>query len=70
MDTALFVVSGGETKDDSTLVCFTESKDKDVCLHYERCKCASQYQFSLFSNDKRTDKIFLCLYRGIFGKEN
>ncbi|KAF7657021.1 hypothetical protein LDENG_00032930 [Lucifuga dentata] len=27
VDTALFVMSAGETKDDSTLVCFTESRD-------------------------------------------
>lgn len=32
MDTALFVMTAGETKEDSTLVCFTESKDKEVCL--------------------------------------
>lgn len=32
VDTALFVMSAGETKEDSTLVCFTESKDKEVCL--------------------------------------
>ncbi|XP_071397135.1 EF-hand calcium-binding domain-containing protein 7 [Centroberyx affinis] len=29
MDTALFVMSAGETKEDSTLVCFTESRDKE-----------------------------------------
>ncbi|XP_034035440.1 EF-hand calcium-binding domain-containing protein 7-like isoform X1 [Thalassophryne amazonica] len=29
VDTALFVTSAGETKDNSTLVCFTESKDKE-----------------------------------------
>nr|XP_020458468.1 EF-hand calcium-binding domain-containing protein 7 [Monopterus albus] len=29
VDTALFVTSAGETKEDSTLVCFTESKDKE-----------------------------------------
>ncbi|XP_044056150.1 EF-hand calcium-binding domain-containing protein 7 [Siniperca chuatsi] len=29
VDTALFVMSAGETKEDSTLVCFTESKDKE-----------------------------------------
>ncbi|XP_069009263.1 EF-hand calcium-binding domain-containing protein 7 [Embiotoca jacksoni] len=29
VDTALFVLSAGETKEDSTLVCFTESKDKE-----------------------------------------
>uniref|UniRef100_UPI0037E767BE EF-hand calcium-binding domain-containing protein 7 n=1 Tax=Semicossyphus pulcher TaxID=241346 RepID=UPI0037E767BE len=29
VDTALFVISAGETKEDSTLVCFTESKDKE-----------------------------------------
>lgn len=32
MDTALFVTSAGETKEDSTFVCFTESKDKEVRL--------------------------------------
>lgn len=32
VDAALFVMSAGETKEDSTLVCFTESKDKEVCL--------------------------------------
>uniref|UniRef100_A0A1A7WZT4 EF-hand calcium-binding domain-containing protein 7 n=1 Tax=Iconisemion striatum TaxID=60296 RepID=A0A1A7WZT4_9TELE len=29
VDTALFVMSGGQTKEDSTLVAFTESKDKE-----------------------------------------
>ncbi|XP_047443026.1 EF-hand calcium-binding domain-containing protein 7 [Mugil cephalus] len=29
VDTALFVMSAGETREDSTLVCFTESKDKE-----------------------------------------
>ncbi|KAM8746451.1 EF-hand calcium-binding domain-containing protein 7 [Acanthopagrus schlegelii] len=29
VDMALFVTSAGETKEDSTFVCFTESKDKD-----------------------------------------
>ncbi|XP_068175235.1 EF-hand calcium-binding domain-containing protein 7 [Antennarius striatus] len=29
VDTALFVMSVGETKEDSSLVCFTESKDKE-----------------------------------------
>ncbi|XP_061593227.1 EF-hand calcium-binding domain-containing protein 7 [Cololabis saira] len=29
VDTALFVMSAGETKEDTTLVCFTESKDKE-----------------------------------------
>lgn len=33
VDTALFVMTAGETKEDSTLVCFTESKDKEV--YYE-----------------------------------
>lgn len=32
VDTALFVTSAGETKEDSTFVCFTESKDKEVRL--------------------------------------
>ena len=32
MDTGLFVTSVGETKEDSTFVCFTESKDKEVRL--------------------------------------
>lgn len=38
VDTALFVMSAGETKEDSTLVCFTESKDKEVCL----CVCVER----------------------------
>ncbi|XP_032427812.1 EF-hand calcium-binding domain-containing protein 7 [Xiphophorus hellerii] len=29
VDTAVFVMTAGETKEDSTLVCFTESKDKE-----------------------------------------
>ncbi|XP_041861216.1 EF-hand calcium-binding domain-containing protein 7 [Melanotaenia boesemani] len=29
VDTALFVMSAGDTKEDSTLTCFTESKDKE-----------------------------------------
>uniref|UniRef100_A0A7N8X292 EF-hand calcium-binding domain-containing protein 7 n=1 Tax=Mastacembelus armatus TaxID=205130 RepID=A0A7N8X292_9TELE len=29
VDTVLFVMSAGETKEDATLVCFTESKDKE-----------------------------------------
>lgn len=32
VDTALFVMSAGETKEDTNLVCFTESKDKEVSL--------------------------------------
>ena len=32
VDTALFVMSAGEIREESTLVCFTESKDKEVCL--------------------------------------
>lgn len=44
MDTSLFVVSAGETKEDSTLVCFTESKDKDVCFHVERCTFVSPHE--------------------------
>ncbi|XP_041696010.1 EF-hand calcium-binding domain-containing protein 7 isoform X2 [Coregonus clupeaformis] len=31
VDTAVFVVSGKATKEDSTLVCFTESRDKEKC---------------------------------------
>uniref|UniRef100_A0A8C8LVJ6 EF-hand domain-containing protein n=1 Tax=Oncorhynchus tshawytscha TaxID=74940 RepID=A0A8C8LVJ6_ONCTS len=31
VDTAVFVVSGKDTKEDSTLVCFTESRDKEKC---------------------------------------
>lgn len=31
VDTALFLMTAGETKEDSTLVAFTESKDKEVC---------------------------------------
>ncbi|KAM3876198.1 EF-hand calcium-binding domain-containing protein 7 [Diretmus argenteus] len=32
VDTALFVTSAGETKEESTLVCFTESRDKETCV--------------------------------------
>lgn len=32
VDTALFVMSAGEAKEDSALVCFTESRDREVCL--------------------------------------
>lgn len=32
VDTALFVMSAGEAKEDSTLVCFTESRDREVCM--------------------------------------
>lgn len=32
VDTALFVMSSGEAKEDSTFVCFTESRDREVCL--------------------------------------
>lgn len=81
MDTALFVMSAGETKEDSTLVCFTESKDKDVCLHVKRFKCASPYKFIIFFYSRGLmikiqfvpnilTLIFLCLYRSMFGKEN
>lgn len=37
VDTALFVMTAGETKEDSALVCFTESKDKEV--YYEQFLC-------------------------------
>lgn len=30
VDTALYVVTGNETKEDSNLVCFTELRDKEV----------------------------------------
>lgn len=36
VDTALFLMTAGETKEDSTLVCFTESKDKEVCYESGR----------------------------------
>lgn len=32
VDTALFVTSAGEAKEDSTLVGFTEARDREVCL--------------------------------------
>lgn len=44
VDTALFVMAAGETKEESTLVGFTESKDKDVCVeicvHLRICSCS------------------------------
>ena len=33
VDTALFVVSGGDTKEESSLVGFTEQRDKEVSRH-------------------------------------
>lgn len=30
MDTALFVMLAGDTEEDSTLLCFTSTKDKEV----------------------------------------
>lgn len=38
VDTALFLLAAGETKEDSTLVGFTESRDKEVCSEFKRCK--------------------------------
>lgn len=53
MDTALFVMSAGETKEDSTLVCFTESKDKEVCLCVLMYMCYNirSYSVFIFPND-------------------
>lgn len=34
VDTALFLMTAGETKEDSALVGFTESKDKEVCCEH------------------------------------
>lgn len=42
-DTALFVVSAGETKEDSTLVCFTESKDKEKYVWKGELNAGSYY---------------------------
>lgn len=45
MDTALYVVTGNETKEDSNLVGFTEFRDKEVgkCITllsiYNECSC-------------------------------
>lgn len=36
VDTALFVTSPGEAKEDSTLVCFTEARDREVCLNFKQ----------------------------------
>lgn len=36
VDTALFVTSAGEAKEDSTLVCFTEARDREVCLSFKQ----------------------------------
>lgn len=46
VDTSLFVMSAGETKEDSMFVCFTESKDKEVCLFgcVERCTFLVKFQ--------------------------
>lgn len=42
VDTALFIVSAGETKEDSTLVGFTELKDKEVRFRMCDLQCMLQ----------------------------
>lgn len=48
VDTALFVMTAGETKEDSTLVCFTESKDKEVCYEFGGCIHIMKQLFIIF----------------------
>lgn len=49
VDTALFVMSASEAKEDSTLVCFTESRDREVCSRASPDRCGGgDFIFSLF----------------------
>nr|XP_046247099.1 EF-hand calcium-binding domain-containing protein 7 [Scatophagus argus] len=49
VDTALFVTSAGETKDDSTLVCFTESKDREKYIWRGELNAGTYFLFPFTS---------------------
>lgn len=57
VDTALYLVTGNKTKEDSTLVCFTELRDKEVskCITF-----LSKYDSIVLSNYN------ICLYLKYF----
>ncbi|KAM7013175.1 EF-hand calcium-binding domain-containing protein 7 [Tautogolabrus adspersus] len=59
VDTALFVTSAGETKEDSTLVCFTESKDREKYIWRGELNAGTYYLLPFTSGcklKKRTTK--------------
>nr|XP_029133146.1 EF-hand calcium-binding domain-containing protein 7 isoform X1 [Labrus bergylta] len=59
VDTALFVTSAGETKEDSTLVCFTESKDREKYIWRGELNAGNYYLLPFTSGcklKKRTTK--------------
>ncbi|XP_074524761.1 EF-hand calcium-binding domain-containing protein 7 [Halichoeres trimaculatus] len=59
VDTALFVTTAGETKEDSTLICFTESKDKEKYVWRGELNAGTYYLLPFTSGcklKKRTKK--------------
>ncbi|XP_029003390.1 EF-hand calcium-binding domain-containing protein 7 [Betta splendens] len=60
VDTALFIVSAGETKEDSALVCFTESKDKDRYV-WKGELSAGNYYLLPFTSGCRLKKSKKCV---------
>ncbi|XP_070687879.1 EF-hand calcium-binding domain-containing protein 7 [Pempheris klunzingeri] len=52
VDTALFVMSAGETKEDSTLACFTESKDKEKYVWKGELNAGTYYLLPFTSGSK------------------
>uniref|UniRef100_A0A8C4ILE1 EF-hand calcium-binding domain-containing protein 7 n=1 Tax=Dicentrarchus labrax TaxID=13489 RepID=A0A8C4ILE1_DICLA len=56
VDTALFVMSAGETKEDSTLVCFTESKDKEKYVWKGELNAGTYYLLPFTSGCKLKKK--------------
>ncbi|XP_045906685.1 EF-hand calcium-binding domain-containing protein 7 isoform X2 [Micropterus dolomieu] len=56
VDTALFVMSAGETKEDSSLVCFTESKDKEKYVWKGELSAGTYYLLPFTSGCKLKKK--------------
>ncbi|XP_029284682.1 EF-hand calcium-binding domain-containing protein 7 isoform X1 [Cottoperca gobio] len=52
VDTALFVMSAGETKEDSALVCFTDTKDKEKCVWKGELNAGTYYLLPFTSGCK------------------
>lgn len=75
VDTALFLVAAGESKEDSTLVGFTESKDKEVRSEFKRLtffvvKCSFlSFLADPLSALEPTPNLLLPSLRGSFGKD-
>lgn len=51
MDTALFVVTAGEGKEDSNVVCITEQRDKEVSLFWHQIYCVAWSKNLKFKKD-------------------